>query len=99
MFNLSSSARILTTGEYAEHERQRLIGELITDAQAKTIASWWEAPSGIGSVLASFASGCEVDNEELLADIKATQDEVYADNPSESEIEQLGRLMDYVESF
>lgn len=99
MFNISASGKILTTGEYLEHERNRDIGQLIDSHQAITIASWWQAPGGVGSIMAEFASGCEVDNELLLEDIEATQDEAYASNASESDIEQLGRLMDWVESF
>lgn len=99
MFNISVNAPILTTGEYMQHERNRDIGQLIDSHQAITIANWWQSASGVGSIMAEFASGSEVDNELLLMDIDATLQIAYSENASESEIELLGRLMDWVESF
>ena len=50
---------------YGSHE--------IDPATAVTIASWWQAPAGVGYILAGFASGCEVDDVALLDDIAATR--------------------------
>lgn len=44
----------------------------ITPESAVTIASWWQSSGTVGSVLAAFASGAEVDRTELLDDIAAT---------------------------
>ncbi len=44
----------------------------ISDATARTIASWWQSPGCIGRELASLASGVPVDLADLLADIEAT---------------------------
>jgi len=52
---------------YGSHE--------IDPATAVTIASWWQAPAGVGYILAGFASGCEVDDVALLDDIAATRRE------------------------
>ena len=41
----------------------------VAPTTALTIASWWQSSGPVGSVLASFASGAEVDRAELLEDI------------------------------
>jgi len=46
-------------------------GEL-SDAAAKTIASWWQSSGTVGSALASLASGAAVDRDYLYEDIGAT---------------------------
>lgn len=40
---------------------------------AVTIASWWQSSGAVGSVLAAFASGCEVTRLSLLEDIHQTR--------------------------
>ena len=47
----------------------------ISDAAAVTIAARWQSPAGVGSQLASFASGAPVNSGELLEDALATYDE------------------------
>lgn len=47
----------------------------VTDSTARTIASWWQSPGGIGRTLAALASGLPVDTTELLDDIHATRQE------------------------
>lgn len=48
---------------------------VLDDATAVTIASWWQSPGRIGSVLAGFASGAPVIAEALLSDVQATINE------------------------
>lgn len=50
---------------YGQHE--------IGDAAALTVAAQWQASGSVGSVLASFASGCLVSRASLLDDIAATR--------------------------
>ena len=44
----------------------------ISDAVAKTIASWYQSSGTIGSVLAGLASGAAVDRDALAEDVAAT---------------------------
>lgn len=44
----------------------------IESTTARAIASWYQSSGSVGSVLASFASGREVDRSALLNDISAT---------------------------
>lgn len=48
-------------------------GREISPATAVTIASWWQSSGSVGSVLAGFASGTEVNRAALLDDIAATR--------------------------
>ena len=43
-----------------------------SDTAARTVASWWQSPGTIGSVLSALASGLPVGRDELLDDISAT---------------------------
>lgn len=45
----------------------------ISPESAVTIASWWQSPGSVGSVLAGLASGVEVNRTSLLDDIAATR--------------------------
>ena len=44
----------------------------ISDATARTIASWWQGPGSIGGDLAALASGATVDRSRLIEDINLT---------------------------
>jgi hypothetical protein len=68
----------------------------ISDASAVAIASWWQAPSGTGYVLAGFASGCVVDRDELLDDIAATRREADAEYHTDEERTALDCLSTFV---
>ncbi|MGZ0153727.1 hypothetical protein ACXJJ3_42125 (plasmid) [Kribbella sp. WER1] len=46
--------------------------EVISDAAAVTIASWYQAPGGVGATFAAFVSGCEVDASDLMDAIRRT---------------------------
>lgn len=80
----------------------QLVGQYINASTAKAIASWWQAPRGVGSVLASFASGALFDPNELLADVFATQREQGYDKAARrsgverSNVLQLDALASYV---
>jgi hypothetical protein len=58
-------------GELAERSAHPT-GDPLPDGAALAIASWWQAPTGVGSVLAAFASGAEVEADELYDDVEAT---------------------------
>jgi hypothetical protein len=60
---------------YAAVLKARSAATRIDGATAVTIASWWQSPGRIGSVLAGFASGAEVARQDLLDDIDATRAE------------------------
>ena len=42
------------------------------DSMARTVASWYQSSGSVGSVLAAFASGRDVDRDALFEDIAAT---------------------------
>lgn len=69
--------RHLPSVEVLDQVRERVGREELTDAAAVTIASWYQAPRGTGSVLATFASGLPVNREDLSRDVSDTIDECY----------------------
>jgi hypothetical protein len=85
MNTIQVRARHATTDEvtddvyFVAHLQWELEGVTMKNAQeirpesAVAIASWWQSSGTVGSVLAGFASGAEVDREELLDDIAATR--------------------------
>lgn len=66
-------------------------GATISDAAAVTIAAWWQSPGSIGHVLASFASGCEIDRADLAEDIARTEREI--EQPT-AELDALSAWLD-----
>lgn len=90
------------TEHVANHEAMQNVvnaaadGILITPATAGTIASWWQSPGGIGSVLAGFASGAAVKRAELLDDIHATRQ---ADKPTGDDVTALEMLAKFVSEY
>jgi hypothetical protein len=70
-------------------------GQLIRANTAVTIASWWQSPGSVGSVLAGFASGAEVDTDELLEDIEATH---RMHQMEFRDSQALARLVDFVKA-
>jgi hypothetical protein len=50
----------------------------VAPSVAVAIASWYQSPGAIGSVLAAFASGTEVNRTELLDDISRTVSSDYS---------------------
>lgn len=46
--------------------------DVISDAAAVTIASWYQAPGGAGATFAAFTSGREVDASDLMDAIHRT---------------------------
>lgn len=56
-------------------------GDIISDAAAVTIASWWQSPGTVGRHLASLASGSPVSPDALLDDIDATEREAETSVP------------------
>ena len=54
----------------------------LTDAEARTVASWYASPGGVGHVLAAFSQGRAVDAAELLADIWHTERECQDAHPA-----------------
>lgn len=66
----------LTTDELNEALSFWRNGEPLSHSAAVTVAAGYQSPGRVGNKLAAFASGCEVDSDELLADIEATLQEL-----------------------
>lgn len=69
------------------------VGRTILNSSAAAIAAWWQAPAGVGRVLATFASGHRVDVDELQDDIRASIGET-SDARDRQELRALGRWVD-----
>lgn len=67
------SAQLSSDQAYAECRNEWRAGDEISPNCAVTVAAWWQSSGNIGSVLAAFASGAEVDRTALLDDIAATR--------------------------
>lgn len=80
------SARHSTSVEVV---RRVMADEPLTDGDALAIASWYQAPRGTGETLASFASGCAVDDADLLNDIAATLEQPFEDDADRDELYHL----------
>ena len=97
---MSKSIRVnayqVTSSQLEDYLETLEPGELIEPEHAVTIAAFWQAPKGIGSTLASFASGARVDFDELVTDIELT---ISVDKPIGKDLDQLHRLMEYVQDF
>lgn len=52
---------------------------LLTDDEARTIATWWQSSGTVGRHLAQLASTCSVPLQDLLDDIDATWREAGTD--------------------
>lgn len=78
MSNIKVTAPIIPSGEAQDDIAHVVAGTTlsddgeITDATARTIASWWQSPGSIGGALAALASGATVDRAALLEDINLT---------------------------
>lgn len=64
----------------------RRAGEVLSDAQALAIASYWQSSGTVGSVLAELASTRQADLASLLSDIAGT---VRTERPSGGDLRQL----------
>jgi hypothetical protein len=73
----------------------------IPEATAVTIASWWQSPGNIGCVLASFASGAEVNRTALLDDIHSTrrQEGYYSGTMSDEDKLALDMLATFIINY
>jgi uncharacterized membrane protein YczE len=69
------------------------VGRTILNSSAAAIAAWWQAPAGVGRVLAAFASGLPVDVDELQDDIRASIAET-SDARDRQQLRMLGRWAD-----
>jgi hypothetical protein len=68
--------RLLTSDEvHIELHNATRNREVISDACAKTIASYWHSPGSSGSVLSRLSHGMEFDTDELIRDIDRTRPE------------------------
>lgn len=69
----------LLTTDAVRHEINACLDPAEMSAEcAATIASWWQAPSGVGYALAQLASAGRVEYGELEDDIAATRAEAVA---------------------
>lgn len=69
--HLSSNAAYVVLASSQEKGRE------INDACAVTVASWYQSSGTVGSALAAFASGAEVEIEELQEDLSRTIQQQY----------------------
>lgn len=60
-------------------------GTPISDAAARTIASWWQSPGTVGNKLAQLASTGTVAYDDLIDDIDKTQLEARRNNVTVSD--------------
>lgn len=63
----------LTTRQMMNVYENRKAGIPFSDSAARTVAMWWQSSGTVGSVLAAFASGMEVDENDFLTDIYNTR--------------------------
>ncbi len=63
----------LTTRQMMDVYESRNAGLPFSDSAARTVAMWWQSSGTIGSTLAAFASGTDVDENDLLTDIYNTR--------------------------
>lgn len=73
MSTIQVRAHHVTSSHAYECVRQNYGIAEVHPSVAVTIASWWQSSGSVGSVLAAFASGAEVDREGLLNDIHRTR--------------------------
>jgi hypothetical protein len=66
------------------------MGATIRTADAAAIASWYQSPAGNGAILASFASGCDVDAGDLAYAV-AREWALTSDPGQRAELDALGR--------
>lgn len=84
--------------------RERNLPVRLSANAAVTLASWWQAPSGVGKELAALASGAPVGRDALLEDVQATIREAEEKGPADStedherDLRALGLLREWVES-
>lgn len=79
----------------------------IDGQEARQVAAWWQAPSGVGNVLASFASGRAVDRSAMIDDVLATLAEYTAgqhvmrtaDDDADIVAERTAEIVDNVASL
>lgn len=67
MAQISTQARHSTSAQVASHVQRGPF----TAGDAAAVASWYQTPRGYGAVFASFASGCAVEQSDLLDAVNA----------------------------
>lgn len=74
MNTIQTTEPILSTADAMDDMNAVLAGHAseVSDATARTIASWWQSPGAVGCILAALASGRPVERGDLLDDISAT---------------------------
>jgi len=74
MTEIQSSTRQQVPSATVGREVRECVGvREVSDSVAVTIASWWQSSGTEGSALASLASGCAVDSEDVLRDVAAAR--------------------------
>lgn len=86
--------QVSTVTAHVETRQANMTGRPISDAAARTVAGWWQAPAGTGAVLSALQHGFPVDVDDLHDDIRATMQEA-GESADRVALRMLGQWADH----